>query len=100
MDIFSIVIGLVGGCGTLFTIVFNSITIARARRREEEREGREDGAMLVEIGYIKNGIESINRKMEKLEKDYVDVVVRLSQAEAAIWQISRVLDEQPKVRKE
>ena len=93
MDIFSIVMGLAGVLGTAFTVLFNAITASRARHADEARAGRENGAMLVEIGYIKSGIESINQKMEKQEKDYVDLVLRLSKAESALRQLSDRLDD-------
>lgn len=79
--IFSIIFGLVGVCGTVYAIYTSAKTSKRAEKKDSEEEGRNDAAVMVELGYIKSGIETINRKMEKQEKDYVDIVIRVSACE-------------------
>ncbi len=46
--------------------------------------GREQGQVLTELGYIKKGIDGLDDKMEKMEKQYTKLDVRVSKLEAAM----------------
>ena len=46
--------------------------------------GREQGQVLTELGYIKKGIDGLDDKMEKMEKQYTKLDVRVSKLEEAM----------------
>ena len=79
LQIFTTVLGVVG---TLCAIVFGYIAFKRNNKNDNTAEGKKDGVLLTEIGYIKSGVDDIKRKQEKEDERHVQVVSRLTAVEA------------------
>lgn len=54
------VIGVVLSVGTFFI----------GRTTASRNDGKQEGQILTELGYIKSGVDDMKRKMENLEKNY------------------------------
>lgn len=52
-----------------------------ALRRSLSRDGRQDGAILTEIGYLKGGIDDIKRELKENDKRYVELLLRIQRLE-------------------
>ena len=74
-ELFTTVLGIIG---TVCAIVFGYIAFHRNSRSDDEAEGKKDGVLLTEIGYIKSGVDDIKRKQEKEDERHVQVVSRLT----------------------
>lgn len=46
--------------------------------------GKQDGVLLTELGYIKKGIDDMNRKMEQLDRRYLDLEKRVTAVEEIV----------------
>ncbi len=88
-EIFTTVLGVVG---TLCAVVFGYIAFKRNNKTDNTAEGKKDGVLLTEIGYIKSGVDDIKRKQEKEDERHVQVVSRLTAVEASAKQAHRRID--------
>ena len=89
LQIFTTVLGVVG---TLCAIIFGYIAFKRNNKNDNTEEGKKDGVLLTEIGYIKSGVDDIKRKQEKEDERHVQVVSRLTAVEASAKQAHHRLD--------
>lgn len=80
-----ITVGIVGA-------VLGVVAFLRGRRADDAGEGKKDGIVLTELGYIKSGVDDIKRKQEKQDEQYVGVVSRLTAVESSAKQAHKRLD--------
>ncbi len=79
---------IVGGMGLVSIIA----TLIRNHRGDVKRDGQTDGVLLTELGYIKSGIDTIQRRLDKQDQNYLSLVERMSKVEAAAAQAHNRLD--------
>lgn len=73
----SILIAVIG-CGlSVGTFFIGRLTAAKT-------SGQQNGQMLSDLGYIRRGIDGLERKMERIERQYTDLEVRLSKLEEVV----------------
>lgn len=89
---FEMAVTLFGILGTACAIVFGYAAFHRTGKKEVQEDGRENGTLLTEIGYIKSGVDDIKRKQEKQDEQYIDVITRLTACEASGKQAHKRLD--------
>lgn len=83
---------VLGVLGTVCAIAFGYAAFNRSRKKDDDHEGRESGAILTEIGYIKSGIDDIKRKQDKQEQQHIEVISRLTAVEASAKQAHKRLN--------
>ena len=89
MDLsFGIIGAVVGVAGTIFGMV----TLFRNKKIDDKSEGEQGGILLTDIGYIKKGIDGIERRLEKQESQYIDVIQHLTEVEASTKQAHKRID--------
>lgn len=89
ISLLSITVGIIGGvCGVIFGIK-NS---RRTDKTDNNAEGKKDGVILTEIGYIKSGVDDIKRKQETQDKQHIEVVTRLTAVEESSKQAHHRID--------
>lgn len=62
------------------------------KKEDNKSEGRQDGVMLTEIGYIKSGIDDIKSEQREQRKINTEVYSKLSAVEASAKQAHLRLD--------
>jgi len=67
-------------------------TFRKNREKDVEEEGKADGVILTEIGYIKAGIDDIKRKQDKQDELYIKIAERLTAVEASAKQAHHRID--------
>jgi hypothetical protein len=87
-----IVIGIIGTIVGVCGLMFSFITLSRNKKNDDRDEGKEDGVVLTELGYIKKGIDGIEHKIEKQETQYLDVIKHLTEVEASTKQAHKRID--------
>jgi len=92
MGTVSIVV-LIGAAGTIFGIVFGYIGYTRGTKKECKDDGRTNGAMMSDIGYIKSGVDDLKRKQETSEQRHYDLVERVTRVEASADQAHKRITE-------
>lgn len=88
MEAIAIIGCVVGVAGAIFGLV----AMLRNKKTDDKSEGKQDGVVLTELGYIKKGIDGIERKIEHMENQYVDVVKHLTKVEESAKQAHLRID--------
>lgn len=83
--IIGIVVGVAGA-------VFGCVSFFRNKKSDDEEEGKKNGVVLTELGYIKSGVDDIKRKQERQDEQHVEVISRLTAVEASAKQAHKRLD--------
>ena len=83
------IIGIIVGIGGF---IFGLVTFFRNKKSDDASEGRKDGTILTELGYIKSGVDDIKRKQEKQDEQNLIFAERLSSVEASAKQAHKRLD--------
>lgn len=83
------IIGIIVGIGGF---IFGLVTFFRNKKSDDASEGRKDGTILTELGYIKSGVDDIKRKQEKQVEQNLVFAERLSSVEASAKQAHKRLD--------
>ena len=91
-EISGIILSVLSALGIVFSILFGYIAYKRRDKCDNETEGKKDGVLLTEIGYIKSGVDDIKRKQEKQDEQYVGVVTRLTAVESSTKQAHHRID--------
>lgn len=73
----SIAIAVLGCALSVGTFFIGRTTAARD-------DGRENGQVLTELGYIKKGIDGLEKDIKEIKRQYTDLDVRVSKLEEAI----------------
>ena len=68
------VIGVAVSVGTFFI----------GRTTAAKNSGQQTGQVLTELGYIKKGIDGLEKKMERMEQQYKNLDVRVSKLEEIV----------------
>lgn len=85
----SLLLGIIGGaCGIIFGVKSNR----RSNRSDDAEEGKKDGVVLTEIGYIKAGVDDIKRKQETQDQRDIEMVSRITVVEESSKQAHRRID--------
>lgn len=81
-----------GVVGTVCAIFFGYFAFSRNKKKDDSEDGKQDGTLLTEIGYIKSGVDDIKRKQDKQDDQYIDVVSRITAVEVSAKQAHKRLD--------
>lgn len=81
MDSTEIVLTIISVLGTISSILFAYLAFKRGNKQEHKDEGKNEGVMLSEIGYIKSSIDRIEKSLNHLEERYTDLSNRLVKVE-------------------
>ena len=88
----NMVIGIIGAAVGIAGVVFGLITALRNKKNDDKAEGKYDGVLATDVGYIKKGIDGIEKRLEKQESNYVGVVARLTEVDASVKQAHKRID--------
>jgi len=74
---------IIGVLGTILGGVLSYAAFHRNSKKDSESEGKEAGTMLTEIGYIKGGIDRIERKQDAQDARHISMAERMSAVESS-----------------
>lgn len=83
------VVGVVTGLAGMFCAI---IVASRNKKKDDKTEGKEDGVLMTEIGYIKKGVDGIEQKFEKLENQYIDLAMQLAEMKGDIKRFNKRIE--------
>lgn len=89
MEMATAILGIVFGVSGL---IFGIITAVRNKKTDDKKDGKDDGIILTELGYIKSGIDDIKHKQEEQEKRNLDFVRHLTAVEESVKQAHKRID--------
>lgn len=74
------VLVLIAICG--FTLSVATFFIGRTS--QAKNNGQQTGQVLTELGYIKKGVDGLERKMDELQKNYGELKTRVTKLEEKV----------------
>ena len=93
MDKLTVVVSIIGIIGTLSSIFFAYLACKKSNMQEQKVEGKTEGAMLSDIGYIKACVDRVEKNLNKVDERYRIILERVAKAEEAIVSVNKRLDE-------
>ena len=81
MSALEYVVMLIGLAGTISSILFAFISFKRNDSSDKKKEGKNEGVLISDIGYIKSSIDRMERKLDKQEERYQSLLSRVIKLE-------------------
>lgn len=82
----------IGLACTVLGLVISYVAFSRGKTKEDKSEGRQDGVMLTELGYIKAGIDDIKTEQKEQRNINTKTSERLAKVEASAKQAHLRID--------
>ena len=79
-----IVLSIIGVIGTCSSILFAYLAFKRNDRGDRRQEGKNEGVLISDVGYIKSSIDRIEKSMDKLEQNYATLSERVVKVETTL----------------
>lgn len=76
-----IVLTFISVLGTLSSILFAYLAFHRNSKFDERKDGKSEGVLLSDVGYIKSSIDRIEKSLDRLQTKYDDLHSRLIMVE-------------------
>lgn len=80
---------IIGAACTIVGVLLSYAAFARNSKKDSEASGRESGTVLTEIGYIKGGVDRIERKQDER---YLKMAERVTAVESSAKQAHKRID--------
>ena len=68
----------IGICGVVYGIYSNKKKNDHMDNTESKNEGRQDGTILTELGYIKSSVDDIKRKQDQQDVRHIELVQKIA----------------------
>lgn len=93
MDKLTVVVSVIGIIGTLSSIYFAYLACKKSNIQEQKIDGKTEGAMLSDIGYIKACVDRVEKNLNKVDERYRNIAERLAKVEEAVSNVTKRVDE-------
>lgn len=88
----TIVLSIISVLGTVSSIVFAYLAYKRNSKTDNKQEGKNEGALISDVGYIKSSIDR-EKNMDKLEDRYNQLSNQLTKTEESVAQAHKRITE-------
>ncbi|MBR2891696.1 MAG: hypothetical protein IKC22_04890 [Bacilli bacterium] len=89
---YNIIVSFVSFIASLSSIIFALLAYKKTERQEHKKEGKNEGIILSDIGYIKACVDRVDKNLTKLDEKYKNIVERLVKTEEQITGLSKRVD--------
>lgn len=83
---------IIGAACTIVGVLLSYAAFARNAKKDSEASGKESGTVLTEIGYIKGGVDRIERKQDEQDARYITMAERVTAVESSAKQAHKRID--------
>lgn len=90
---FEKIVTLIGLCASFSSIVFAYLAFKRSERQEQKIDGKTEGVMFSDIGYIKACVDRVEKNLNKVEERDRNIIERLSKVEESLISVTKRVDE-------
>lgn len=84
MSAIEIALTVISVSGTVSSIVFALLAFRRNERGDRKTEGKSEGVLISDVGYIKSSIDRIEKSLDRLEQNYTKLSERVIKVEAEL----------------
>ena len=89
---FKNLITFIGLIASLSSIVFAFLAYKRSEHEQNRKEGKNEGLILSDIGYIKACVDRVEKNLVKVDEKYQMVVERLVKLEETVANLEKRVD--------
>ena len=89
---FKNLITFIGILASLSSIVFAFLAYKRSVQEQNRKEGKNEGLILSDIGYIKACVDRVEKNLVKVDEKYQMVVERLVKVEETVANLEKRVD--------
>ncbi len=93
MEKLTLVVSIIGIIGTLSSIFFAYLACRRSNMQEHKVDGKTEGAILSDIGYIKACVDRVEKNLNRVDERYRNIAERLAKVEEAVTNVTKRVDE-------
>lgn len=94
MDItVTIILSIISVLGTLSSITFAYLAFKRNNKTDDKNEGKSQGVLISDVGYIKSSIDRMERSLEKVEERSIELSNRLVEVEQSVKSAHKRIDD-------
>ena len=90
---FELMVVLVGLLASISSIVFAYLAFKRSNKQEQRDEGKSEGVMFSDIGYIKACVDRVEKNLNKVDERYRNIAERLAKVEESVSNVTKRVDE-------
>lgn len=90
----SIIVTAIGLCASVSSIIFALLAFKRSERQDQRKEGKSEGLIMSDIGYIKACVDRVEKNITRVDETYKNVIERLAKVEESVAHITKRVDEQ------
>ena len=83
---------IIGAACTIVGVLLSYAAFARNSKKDSEASGKESETVLTEIGYIKGGVDRIERKQDEQDARYITMAERVTAVESSAKQAHKRID--------
>lgn len=88
-----IIVTIVGLCASICSIVFALLAFKRSEKQDQRKEGKNEGIILTDIGYIKACVDRMEKNLTSVDERYRKMTERLTKVEEDLAHVQKRLDE-------
>lgn len=89
----SIIVTWIGLAASISSIVFAILAFKRSEKQEHKNEGKSEGLILSDVGYIKACVDRMEKNLTSVDERYRNVFERLVKVEEALANAQKRVDE-------
>ena len=86
-------ISILGLVTSLLSIMFAFLAFKRSEKHDIKKEGKNEGLILSDIGYIKACVDRMEKNITSVDERYREVLERLSRVEEGLDNTKKVVNE-------
>ena len=90
---FELALSLVGLFASISSIVFAYLAFKRSNKQEQRNEGKSEGVMFSDIGYIKACVDRVEKNLNKVDERYRNIAERIAKLEESVVNVTKRVDE-------
>lgn len=89
MSDMEIALTIISVLGTVSSIMFAYLAFKKNNAKDDKKEGKNEGILISDVGYIKSSTERIEKRLDKLETFNTDIMTRVVVLENEMKNIKR-----------
>ena len=86
-------VSILGLVTSLLSIMFAFLAFKRSEKHDLKKEGKNEGLILSDIGYIKACVDRMEKNITSVDERYREVLERLSKVEEGLDNTKRLVNE-------
>ncbi len=93
MNDLTIVLSIISSIGVITSILFTYLSFKRNNLKDKSKEGKNEGIVMSDIGYIKACLERVEKNLNKVDDRYRSIGERIARVEESVSNITKRIDE-------